>query len=91
MDTLENRQVTTRKAHQCHGCGDEIPAGTTALLLKQVEDGEIGRTYWCAVCQEYARTFDWPEDGVFLGELRSEDPEGWAAARQRLPATTEGE
>ena len=54
-DILKQKQVTTRKPHNCWGCAREFPTGTVLLFIKSVDDGLIFSIYWCEVCQEVLR------------------------------------
>jgi len=83
-DLLENRIVTTRKEHFCWGCGRDFPSGAELKVRVEVDQGEIARTYWCAVCEEVID--GWPtfytEDGVGYGEVRID--EDWESFRKAL-------
>ena len=72
MDQLTNKQVKTRKPHNCWGCAREYPAGTEMQLVESVDQGEFYRAYWCKECLSlfaYIPTY-MDDDGWAYGELR---------------------
>lgn len=85
-DILQNRQVTTRKPHQCFGCGRTFPTGTLMGLIVQVDDGEFDRMYWCYICSAYWHEYYQHGDEINEGELRTENPEGYAEFEAALTA-----
>ena len=84
VDWLENKDVKIRKEQGCFGCGRKFTKGTILRYSKIVDGGEFKSSYWCPVCNEYWNKCMEYGDETGLGELKSEDPEGWEATRLRL-------
>ena len=51
MDILLQKYVTTRKPHECWGCGRKFQKGSSLQYVKAVDNGVISGVYWCEVCQ----------------------------------------
>ena len=47
-----DKEVTTRKLHQCFGCRDAIRVGAKAQYHSGVFDGQCSTYYLCATCDE---------------------------------------
>lgn len=75
MDTLQNKQVKTRKPQKCWGCWEEYPAGTEMQYIVQVDGGDFMSAYWCKTCRERMDKLPdyWLDDGVSAGSI----PEMW--------------
>lgn len=84
MDTLENKDVVTRKEHHCFGCGRKFPKGSKLNFNKIVDGGTISSAYWCPVCIEYWSRYMENGDEIGYGELKSEDFEGWDKIRKEM-------
>lgn len=71
-ETLRSKQVKIRKPHDCWGCDQEYPKGTSMMCLVGVDD-KIYTIYWCDVClafmDKYLDRFE-QEEGIMFGELR---------------------
>lgn len=53
-DFQSERQIKkTRKDHKCFGCCENIPKGTKAFYITDVENGKFGAYYLCEQCREY--------------------------------------
>ena len=76
-EVLEQKIVKTRKDHKCWGCGELFLKGSKLEVLVAVEDSGIVRTYWCPTCREYWCRFMDNDDGINMGDLKSNDPEEW--------------
>ena len=70
------KYVTVRVKHECWGCMDFIPRGTTVNRVTGVWDGRISSVYWCDTCQTFMDTLDHYdlENGFEYGAL-SEMPD----------------
>lgn len=80
MDVLTDKNVVTRKSHQCHGCGHSYPAKTEMLYTTTVDGGDIASAYWCKTCDEViAKTYDYHDlqDGISFGEVKDWDIPFW--------------
>lgn len=80
MDVLTDKQVTTRKAHVCHGCCTSYPAKTEMRYTTSVDEGEIASAYWCKTCDAViSKTYDYfdLQDGLRLGEVKDNDMAYW--------------
>ncbi len=77
METLDNKTVKTRKAHQCWGCAEVFPKGTKMGYVTSVDSGEFSHAYWCDTCGNIISNMTYweTEDGFNLGELKEEYPE----------------
>lgn len=71
MDIVSDKKVKTRKSHKCWGCTEDIPIGSTVLLITSVDDGQIASVYWCNVCEGFLNTLNSydKQDGFLFGEL----------------------
>jgi len=52
MDILVDKNLTTRKEHQCFGCYRKFPKGTVMHYQKNVHEGEIYNLHTCLTCRE---------------------------------------
>lgn len=86
METLSNKVLVTRKPHRCWGCGREFPPGSTLRKVVSVDCGDFASTYWCGICDEmWSQMPMWEqEEGVYEGELCSNDPDMWNEVAARL-------
>lgn len=72
-DLYERRQVTARREHTCHLCGQTVPAGIRYVREKWFYDGfdEVKRHIHCdALLDEYLKSdyyngCEWDDDGVW--------------------------
>lgn len=87
MEHPENKQVKTKKPHQCHGCAETYPAGSTMQYNVQVDQGEILASYWCETCEAVLSSWEnWQYDsgdGLGFGELKAED-ESWEGVHNEI-------
>lgn len=89
-DFLQNKSVTTRKAHKCWGCGREFPKGSDLRYIVSVDQGEFGSSYWCEVCDEcWNRQGYDTDDGINMGDMRHNDPEAWEECRKEIESDLE--
>ena len=49
----EPHEITTRKDHQCQGCGAKLPKGATAISSAYADGGSAWTFYECQECAEY--------------------------------------
>ncbi len=88
LEIIAQRQVTTRKEHQCWGCARVFPPGAELDVVVSTDLGRAMSTYWCKTCREYLlrhSEFFMPDDDAgSCGELKHEDEEGWEAVRQDM-------
>ena len=89
MYCIRSKDVKTRKAHHCWGCGREFPAGSQLEANVCVDDGKASTSYWCPVCIAIIGG-DWEEDGYGQGEIRDGDSKRWEEMRVKLEAKTNG-
>ena len=71
-DIIDERTVKTRKPHQCFGCREVIPTGSTVLRSTIVDGGEIYATYLCDDCVEFNKTLPsdyWMDGCYYEGDL----------------------
>lgn len=75
MEILEQKNVMTRKKHNCWGCKRKFKKGTDMLYVTSVDAGSFNHTYWCDDCQEFIDTLEYweTEDGWLYGELLDYD------------------
>jgi hypothetical protein len=82
------KQVTTRKPHQCYGCGDVFPAKTPMVCQCNIIDGSFCVTYFCLVCKhiwdEIHKVDRYAYESLFEGDLKAEDPDEWERVRVSL-------
>ena len=69
-DTLDHRLVTTRKAHQCHGCTRLIAANSQMYRWAVAQEGTVHSGYTCVTCaaivSHYPHDYwDWEMDFGF--------------------------
>ena len=67
-DALSVKEVKTRKAHRCFGCGRSFPPGTEMEVTAVAEDGFVWSCYLCDTCREVARNLD-PDESFGPGDL----------------------
>lgn len=69
---FEQREVITRKPHNCWGCTEIIPIKTKVMCVTSVDAGEFVTSYWCDICDKFLRTLDYfdCENGFVYGELK---------------------
>lgn len=65
---IDSRVVKTRKKHQCLGCLDIIPPGSSVQRNTGTWEGEIGSSYVCGPCEEYLGLY-WDEHEYSEGQL----------------------
>lgn len=62
----------TRKEHQCNGCREKIPAGSSAAYYSGVFEGNFFSAYLCRECDEYlTKHLEDFEDGWSDGDIGS--------------------
>ena len=75
MYTLKNKEVKTKKSHQCWGCGYTFGAGRImhySVCIDEYKD--FSATYYCEICEAYlTKNYSNFEDGIGKGELRGEE------------------
>lgn len=73
MSHIRSEVVKVRKPHQCWGCCDTIPVGTSAYFSVQSDEGRMCSAYWCETCHQtmidHRDEIDPYGDGVLLGEI----------------------
>lgn len=81
IDFYRTRDIKkTRKKHWCTGCLEDIKAGSPAVYVSCVWEGEFQRYYLCPECHAFTDTDAWrdamtPNDGWSegdIGELRKD-------------------
>lgn len=71
---ISDKLVYTRKEHSCWGCGIKFPPKSNMVVMNEARDGRLVSTYWCETCNDFMKQPDFDiEDGIFKGELASED------------------
>ncbi len=71
-DFSTSKFVTTRKPHQCWGCGEAFPAGTRMDYTTGVFCGDFYSSYYCEDCHDWLAHAD-PEyfqDGIGFGDVK---------------------
>ena len=48
-DVLSQKDVKTRKEHECFGCGRKFEKGSILSGVTSVDDGKISTSYWSGV------------------------------------------
>ena len=86
MTVLENKEVTTRKEHHCHGCGRKYPAGSKLTYSVTVGGGYFGSAYWCPVCVRMMIINSDYQDGYIYQGVRDYDPDTWESLRAEMEA-----
>lgn len=74
VDTFKDKEVITRKPHNCWGCTDAIPIGTKINVTTSADTGKLTTAYWCKRCLDYMdEHLDYwdRQNGFEYGELRS--------------------
>lgn len=73
--SVREKEVKTRKPHQCIGCLETYPKGSLLLYRAYVFDGEFQTDYLCDNCVKALGDMDSSdmEDGFMAGDLR----QGW--------------
>ncbi len=69
----DNRDVITRKEHQCWGCAGWRPKGSTMRHCVNVEYGKFNHSYFCEECEDVAQKVGFWDDqrgGCELGAIR---------------------
>ncbi|OTW83589.1 hypothetical protein H0242_31255 (plasmid) [Bacillus thuringiensis serovar sumiyoshiensis] len=84
VTVLESKDVKIRKCRQCYGCARKFEKGDTLNVVKSVDTDGFTSTYWCKTCEEYWNKYMESGDEIYLGELKSEDPETWEEVRQKI-------
>lgn len=69
--------VTTRKSHQCHGCGRTYPAKRKMVYATYVDGGDIVSCYWCDTCIKYLDKYAESGEEFGFGEIYDNDKERW--------------
>ena len=71
---ISQKNVITRKDHQCWGCGNLYPKGTEMEANTSTDCGKIFTVYFCDKCVDFLETIpmiDMPETWGF-GEVALE-------------------
>ena len=84
MDTLVDKEVTTRKEHHCFGCARKFKKGSKLRYCKVIDGGVFDSAYWCPVCLKYWEKYMGYSDEIGYGELKSEDYKGWEEIRKEV-------
>ena len=85
---LKQKDVKTRKPHQCFGCARKFPAGSKLEYRVEVNDSnELWYGYLCDVCIEMEYSMEYGDE-YSCGELRQCQPEEWEAKRKELEGDT---
>jgi hypothetical protein len=60
----------TRKDHNCFGCCEKIPSGSSAHYYAGVFEGYFSTSYYCIPCKKYVdeNPEDWSE-GFYYGDI----------------------
>ena len=85
--TLEtNRQVKTRKAHVCEGCGRLWPSGTLMETWTGMWEGDSpGRVYLCLVCNQFWKNKYLPSGEVeFDRAIPDQNPKAYIRVEAKL-------
>lgn len=80
MYVLTDKNVRTRKSHQCFGCGHVYEAKTEMRYTTSVDGGDISSAYWCKTCDEVIKeTYDYHDlqNGIGFGEVKEFDMPYW--------------
>jgi hypothetical protein len=56
---FNKKLVTNRKAHICHGCGEELLRGHRMLRVAGKVDGQIIAVRYCYECEDWLERHDW--------------------------------
>lgn len=71
MDIFGRKTVSTRKPHNCFGCGRKFPKGTKMEASCVVECGSIRTDYLCLTCVDITSHMSWGDEFGY-SELREE-------------------
>jgi len=95
MIILSVKDVRTRKAHRCYGCGLRWAPGTPMTAVVCSDGRWLNTCHWCAACvdvgQDWLNSFDEYEGDV--GSIRGAARYEWLAAARRhgmIPALCAG-
>jgi len=70
MREIQNKQVTTRRVHNCAWCGEQIQIGEAAQYRVYIFDG-FQTDYLHPECKEAMNTYpDYLGDGFIQGEFK---------------------
>lgn len=83
-DVLSQKDVKTRKEHECFGCGRKFEKGSILSRVTSVDGGQISTSYWCDTCNEYWNKYMDADDLIGFGELKSCDEERWEEIRKAV-------
>ncbi len=74
MNILRQKEVKTRKEHNCFGCTKVLPKGSVVLNLAEEDGGGgVNCSWWCSVCVSWTiENADLMEDGMEYGALMPE-------------------
>lgn len=86
METIAYRNVTTRKTHQCFGCGRFYPAKTSMGVTIFVDRKKIESVYWCPTCRAVMNRDFEPGDDVGAGDVYAGDPDRWNEVNREIEA-----
>lgn len=72
-DFSTSRFVTTRKPHQCWGCGEMFPAGSRMEHTAGVWGGDFYSSYYCDTCHDWlVENQDYfLDNGIGLGDVKT--------------------
>ena len=63
-----------------------MPVGSRVQKTAGIDGHAFVSAAWCLVCLEYMSRGSDHEDEIYFGDLITEDPEGWEAARAEVEA-----
>ena len=78
MTILKNRNVKTKREHQCFSCLRKFPPGTEMRYLVCTCENDFYTTHTCKICQEIMdllKEYNWEEDYVDVQLNKSQTPE----------------
>ena len=81
---LSDEVVTLKKPFSCWGCGRVFKVGQRFRKVTTVVDGHFQHIGWCYTCEEYLSQFISLGDEIGFGDLKANDPGGWATIRHKV-------
>ena len=78
---LTDKQIKTRKPHECYGCLKKFPSGTEMRLIVSVEKSSISSVYLCEDCDKHSQ--DWSDEewkSTFPGDIGYWENDQWHPA-----------
>lgn len=84
---LTDKVVTTRKSHQCHGCGCIYLKGSKMRYSTYAVEGTVHASYMCVTCDYIVENhwFQWDlEDGIAFASVIENDIGFWESTKRDI-------